>query len=173
MLDIIGQFLTTLLGIIPRLVIIRTTHQGVRFKCGKTAKAMKPGLHWYWPVTTQIEILPVARQTNSLPSQVLMTKDGQTIVVAGSVVYTVNDMLLAYGSLNYDVNLTLDDVARSALVEIVAKTTLADLQAGIIGEFTKLCRRRLKQYGIGVHKAYLTDLCPCRVYRLVGNLPAT
>lgn len=169
MLDILGQFLTAILGVIPRLVIVRTTHRGIKFRFGKHPKEMGPGLYVYWPVVTQIEILPVARQTNSLPNQVLMTKDKQTIVVSGFVVYTVKNMLLAYGSMNYDVGLTLDDVARSALVEIVSMKTLDEMQAGIASEFTQLCRRRLKQYGIGVHKASLTDLCPCRVYRLVGH----
>lgn len=169
MFEILGQFISAALGIIPRLVVIRPTHRGVKYKRGAIAKQMDPGLHVYWPLITQIDIMPVARQTASLPNQVLMTRDRQTIVVSGFVVYTIKDMLLAYGSLNYDVVMTLDDVARSALVEIVATKTLEELQAGITTEFTKLCRRRLKQYGVGVHKASLTDLCPCRVYRLVGQ----
>jgi regulator of protease activity HflC (stomatin/prohibitin superfamily) len=172
MLDILGQFLQAILGIIPRLVVIRTTHGGVKFRRGKQAIVMGPGLHVYWPLITQIEIVPVARQTMSLPSQVLMTRDDKPVMVAGSVVFTINDMLLAYGGLNWDVATTLDDVARSAIVEIITDKSLDQLKgckATVQTEFTRLCRRRLKQYGVGVHKAYFTDMSPCRVYRLVGN----
>jgi regulator of protease activity HflC (stomatin/prohibitin superfamily) len=173
MLDILGQFLQAILGIIPRLVIIRTTHGGVKFRRGKKAIVMKPGLHAYWPLITQVEVVPVARQTMSLPSQVLTTQDDKSVVVAGSVVFTINDMLLAYGGLNWDVATTLDDVARSAIVEIITGKTMEQLKgckATIQTEFTRLCRKRLKVYGVGVHKAYFTDLSPCKVYRLVGNL---
>jgi regulator of protease activity HflC (stomatin/prohibitin superfamily) len=174
MLEIIGQFLQAILGIIPRLVIIRTTHGGVKFRRGKKALAMRPGLHIYWPVVTQVEVVPVARQTVSLPSQVLTTQDDKSIMVAGSVVYTINDVILAYGGVNYDVPTTLDDVARAAIVELITSKTLEQLKGcktEINADFTLLCRKRLKAYGVGVRSAYFTDFAQCRVYRLVGNIP--
>lgn len=135
---------------------------------------MKPGLHLYWPMVTQIEIVPVARQTMSLPSQVLTTQDDKSIMVAGSVVYSITDMLLAYGGMNYDVPTTLDDVARAAIVELITSKTLDQLKGcktQINSDFTRLCRKRLKIYGVGVRSAYFTDFAQCRVYRLVGNVP--
>ena len=41
--------------------------QALRYKI----KALLPGLHFYWPLTTEIEVLVTARQTLAIPDQVL------------------------------------------------------------------------------------------------------
>ena len=66
----------------PRLLIVRSTHAGVRFRHGKKPEALMPGLRVYWPLVTEVDIIPTARQTHNLPTQALMTSDGKKVVVS-------------------------------------------------------------------------------------------
>lgn len=62
---------------------------------GHKIKAMAPGLHFYWPLTTEVEVLVTARQTLAVPDQVMTTKDGKKIVVKTLVVYKIRDIVHA------------------------------------------------------------------------------
>lgn len=168
MLEILGQFLTAILGVIPRLVIIRATHRGIKFKLGKFPKELRPGLHVYWPLVTQVDLVVVARQTNTLQPQVLQTLDKKSIVACGYVVFGVGDVVLAAGERNWDYDATVNDIARSAIMDIVTTHNWSDL-TGIGTKLTSACRKKLKPFGINVRKAGFTDLCECRVYRVVGG----
>jgi hypothetical protein len=45
------------------ILIIRATHGGVKWVRGKRIKALGPGLHIWWPLTTEVEVIVTARQT--------------------------------------------------------------------------------------------------------------
>ena len=71
-LNWINDIISSLLSFIPRPIIVRATHGGVKWPWGKTAKEMCPGFHWYWPFSTEFEVIPIARQTLNLKTQALM-----------------------------------------------------------------------------------------------------
>lgn len=171
MLDIINQLLMTILSFVPRMVIVRSTHAGIKFRRGKIPKPMHPGLHWYWPLVSEVDIRVTARQTNTLPPQVLETKDGVGVVVGGYVVFYISDILAACAT-NWDVDNTVDDIARSAMVEVVTSHTYEELRRGMTLELTKKCRSKLKQFGVGIKRAGVTDLSRCKTYRVVGGMPS-
>ena len=169
MFELLGQVLASVLGLIPRLVIVRATHRGIKFRRGWKPIELKPGLHIYWPLISQVDIIVTARQTNQLAHQVLITKDGESIVVGGYVVFYMADAVRAAGQKNWDVDSTVDDIARAAIVDVVCSHTLDELREGVGNELTRQCRRKLNQFGVGVRKAGFTDLCKCRVHRVVGG----
>ena len=59
----LNQLIEAVFRFCPRIVIVRATHAGVKWVHGWKVKAMPPGLHWYWPLTTEVEVLVTARQT--------------------------------------------------------------------------------------------------------------
>ncbi len=173
----LGQIFEALLQFIPRLAIIRNTHQAVKWKLGGRVVAIAKGRRtWYWPLVTDLETIVVARQTLNLATQCLMTKDQKQVVAGGFVVYQINDVVQAIGERNWDVESTVGDISMAAIVEEVMQQCLDDLlkeiAAGFAGKFnerlTENCREQLLQFGVYVDRAGLTDFSTCRVYKVLG-----
>jgi len=169
----VGQIAAWLGQWIPRWVILDCTMGGVKFVGGKRAVALKPGIHFYWPARTTLQTYPTARQTDNLPSQILVTTDDKTVVISAMIVYQVEDieMLLAH---TYSAEKTIQDIGLSAIRRVCCRMTWADLKAedqkGTLD--TKLKNAAgsgLEDYGVLVLKTMLTDLAPCRVMRLVQS----
>ena len=168
----IGYLMDWLGKWIPRLLIIRQTHAGVKFVCGRKVVEMKPGLHIYWPITTEVEVMPVARQTHNLLTQILMTKDKQSVVIGAVVIYKINNIVDALSN-NWDVSDTISDVTQMAVVKIVSNWNLADLQSELTSSVEKELgietRKRLKHFGVEVERCGISDFSICRVYRVIND----
>lgn len=169
MLGWFSDLMQTFGNLFPRLTQINATHMAVKFTSGR-AKELPPGLHWYWPLVSEIIEIPVARQTVNLPTQALVTRDGKMVVVNGVVVYSIRS---AYDAIvkNYDHEETLSDVAMTAIAEVVLGNTYEEMmefiREGVLeNELSKRARRRLKAFGFQVDRCALTDVTPCRVFRL-------
>jgi regulator of protease activity HflC (stomatin/prohibitin superfamily) len=168
----LGQIIEALGRIIPRLVIIRATHSGVRWRMGSYVSEMPPGCHVYWPLTTEIEVIVTARQTINLPTQVLMTADRQQIVIGTMVVYRIRDVVEAIGKKNWDTECTISDITQAAVVETITRSKLDDLLTDITAQEKKLTqttRKRLRQFGVHVQRCAITDFSVCKTYKLIGN----
>jgi|WetSurMetagenome_2_1015567.scaffolds.fasta_scaffold01440_7 regulator of protease activity HflC (stomatin/prohibitin superfamily) len=162
-----------LLKFIPRPVIVRATHGGVKWKLGKYVKEMKPGWHWVWPLITDYEVIVSARQTNHQPGQALTTKDGKQIVVSVLVVFSISDIIKAIGEQNWDVGTTVNDITQAAVVDVITKWNLSDLLDNVSEKvkdnLTDEVRKQLRMFGVYVHKVALTELSICRVFKLIGQ----
>jgi SPFH domain / Band 7 family len=144
--------------------------------------SLGPGIHWYWPKTTEIEVIPVERQTLDLPVQTLSTSDMQGVAIRAEVIFVVEDIRLAVCK-TFDFQQTIQDVAQLAVVGVVAPKTYEELSTamrcdGIVNELTEVLRDELRSYGVGVERAFLADFAKCttlRVYgeSLPGQLPPT
>ncbi len=169
----LSDIFNAILKFIPRPIIVRATHGGVKWRFGKWVKEMKPGWHWIWPLTTDYEIIVTARQTNHQPGQALSTRDKKQVVVSVLVVFSVKDVVRAIGEQNWDVGTTVNDITQAATVEVVTRWNLDDLLGKVSGkvkeELTEEVRKQLRQFGVYVHKVCLTELSPCRVFKLVGQ----
>ena len=168
----LSDIITALLEFIPRRVIIRNTHAGVKWRCRGEPKEMKPGFRIWWPLISEIEVIPVARQTLNTPTQALMTSDLKEVVVGGVVIYSINNIVQAIGAKNYDVDETINDITQAALVEVVPNWTLKEFLENISGkvetDLTETCRKQMRQYGIYIHRAALTDFSSARTHNLLG-----
>ena len=168
----LGQIAEWLGSFIPRIKIVRSTHGGVRFRNGKDAIEIKPGVIIYWPIVTEVDIIPVARQTHNLPSQSLLTKDGKTVVVGGVVVYSIKDVVACMAR-NWDISDTLNDITMLAIAQVITSHTLEYLQTNQTGEvlkqLTSATRKKLRSYGVKVHRTALTDFSTCMVIKNIGG----
>ncbi len=169
--DIINAFL----NLIPRPMIIRATHAGVCWRLGSKIIEMKPGWRWWWPLISEVEIIPIARQTSAIPSQGLLTRDQKQIAVGAVIIFSINDVVQAIGHRNWDVESTVGDITAAAIVRVVTKWELKDLLAELTDkvedELTTTCRQQLRQFGVRVHRCKFTDFTTCRVYKLMGSTP--
>jgi regulator of protease activity HflC (stomatin/prohibitin superfamily) len=132
-----------------------------------------PGIHWYWPKTTEIEVLPVERQTLDLPVQTLWTADLQNVSVRGEVVFVVEDIRLAVCK-TFDFQQTIQDVAQFVVVSVVASKSCQELEKAmrctqLTAEFTDRLEAELTSYGVGVERAFFADFTKCTAIRVYGE----
>lgn len=157
----------------PRWVIVKITHRYVKFVRGYRVVELKPGLHFWWPVTTVIDSFPVVRQTDNLPSQTLMTTDGKVVTISGLVIYEVADIVKAF-TMCFGLVLTIRDISLAAIHGICADMTLDELHTAhrkgtLDTRLRNETRKQLEEFGVRVLKVQLTDLATARVYRLVNS----
>jgi len=170
----LGQIFEAILRFIPRVLIVRATHGGVKWRHGHKVKPMLAGLHVYWPLVTEVEVIVTARQTLNLPTQVLTTRDNKKVVVGTVVVYRIRDVVHAIGRVNWDVDTTINDITQAAVVSVIAQHTLQDLLDMIAADklndlLTAATRRELRQFGVFVSRCKLVDFADCKVFKLVTN----
>jgi regulator of protease activity HflC (stomatin/prohibitin superfamily) len=168
----LGQIFEALLQFVPRRIIIRATEGGVKWSLWREPKEMLPGVRFYWPLITDLEIIVVARQTLNTRTQSLMTQDGREVVAGGVIIYKINDVVQAIGKQNWSPEDTAEDIAQAAIVEVISHWNLNDLLENISGkveeELTNRCRKQLRQYGVYVHRAALTDFSTVRAINHSG-----
>jgi regulator of protease activity HflC (stomatin/prohibitin superfamily) len=171
----VGQIMEWFGKLIPRLLILRSTHAGVKFVCGWRVVELKPGLHLYWPLTTEVQVMPVARQTHNLVTQTLTTKDGRSVIIGAVVIYEINNIVDALSN-NWDVSDTISDVTQMAVVNVVHNWNLDDLRADLTGkvenDLSIETRKQLKPFGVKVLRCGISDFSPCRVYRVITDAEA-
>lgn len=169
----LGQIVSTLLEFIPRMLIVRQTHAGVRFRFGSHVSPILPtngvrgtGIHVYWPIVTEVEIIPVKRQPTNLSAQRLMTADGVTVGVGGIIVYEVEDVVKVLTS-SWAYDETIRDLGMAAIKHVVAANNFAffstDPQGADLALTTQLSQD-LESIGIRVLRVTLSDFAPCFVY---------
>ncbi len=171
----IGYLMDWLGRWIPRLLIIRQTHAGVKFVGGSRVIELKSGIHFYWPLVTDVEVMPVARQTHNLTTQVLMTADKQTVAIGAVVIYKISNIVDALSN-NYDISDTIGDVTQMAVMKVVSTRLLAELQGELSGkvenDLSIEVRKRLKHFGVEVERCGISDFSVCRVHRVITDAEA-
>jgi len=172
----IGQFIEFLLGFFPRIILVRATHAGVKWKRGWKVRAIGPGIHFYWPLMTEVDIIVVARQTLNLPSQVLTTRDMQRVIVGTVIVYRIRDVVEAIGEKNWDVDTTIRDIAQAAIVDVIVKKEFNELyekiaNGSVTEELTKECRKQLYKFGVSIERCSIIDCADCEVRKLMWDAP--
>jgi len=165
------KIFSALLKFIPRIVIVRATHGGVKWQCGHIVKPMFPGLHVYWPLTTDIEVIVTARQTLAPAKQIAVTTDNHSVVVGVVIVYRIKDIIQAIGRANWDVDTTINDITQAAVVKVISSRTFGEILRMTTGELNDLltisAKKELSPFGVSVYQCKLTDFSGCRVFRHV------
>jgi len=167
----IGKLAEFFGALFPRLLIVKSSHRTVKYVRGKNRVLLEPGVHFYWPVVTEIESCAVVRQVLVLKTHVLETEDGVTVVVGGLVVYEIDDAetFLADNENAYD---TIDDVATAAIRKVVISSKLDELRQGrakLDARLTREIQKLLRDFGVTVEYARLTDFARVRAYHLSGG----
>lgn len=182
-LEIISQFFNFIISFLPRYTIIKTTHGGVKFVGGNIVtelsssngiffpvfcrrwliKFRKTGIHVYWPIVTEVIQVPIKRQTTKLDKQILTTKDDHTVLVAGIVVYEVDDVTKLLTE-TWDYDDTIKDYATVCIQKTITTNNFKDIQSINLNEEL---RKNLKPFGI---KVIRVNLCDCATGRALLHM---
>lgn len=156
-------------------MIVPSTHGWIKFGRAENVKTGGAGIVWYWPVTTELHVYPTARQTVSLPTQVITTEDDQTIAISGLLVYEIEDLekILAH---TYDPEDSVKDIATSALHDAVSHKSYTELKRLMGRRLATVLKaeaqRALRAYGVKVTRMTITTFAKARVLRLVQTTSA-
>ena len=169
----VGQIANWIGKFIPRWLILDTTEGAVKFKSGKTAVALGPGIHWYWPVTTKITEYPTAFQADRLQTQTLVTTDDKVIIVGAMISYSVIDILPLISGTHSAV-MTVKNLAMTAVHDVCCRMSWEELKAeqrkGTLDtKLRNMAQRMLTKYGVHVEQLTLIDLAPARVLKLMRS----
>lgn len=166
----------------PHWDVCDPTHAGVRFRARLRRKpeqdavevsVISPGLYVYWPLTTRVYVVPVVRQSVDLPAQSLTTRDGKSLLVSITLIYTITDIIAALTQ-NYDVGDTIKEIGSAAAVRSIVTRTWSEVRASlgtgdIDRELKTAARRLLKTYGVQVIDARITDCAIHTALRVDGT----
>lgn len=166
----IGQIASWIGAFVPRWVILDTTEAAVKYVKGVPQLCGPGQIHWFWPVTTSWVTYPIARQTDRLETQTMETKDGKTFIVAGTITYSVTD-LMALVPTTHSPSATVIELAASAVHDICCDYDWDELQAKqrkgtLKTELKNEAQKQLADYGVKVIKLQLTSLARARVFKV-------
>ncbi len=165
----LNQIFDAILSLFPQRLIVRSTHGGVKWSLWRRPREVRPGWRIYWPLISDVEIIPTARQPISLPIQSLTTLDGTEVAVSGTLACHVVDVLQSIGLKNVDIDETISERAKVAIAKIVMNSKYEDLLIDDVeAALTTECRNQLRRYGVQVDNAALTDFTTCRPLNLIG-----
>lgn len=165
------QFIEKITAIFPRIAHIKYTDRGVCFKKGGV-KELLPGIHFYWPIWTEVFVHPVVRQTQQLPAQTLVTKDGISVTVSVTIRFEIEDIISAFGR-TYDFVDTIQDISQGEVATLICSKNYQEIIDSKKDENTdidillsRIIRRRLKPFGVSLKKAFIAEFSPCYPIRL-------
>ncbi len=136
-----------------------------------------PGWHWVWYKRSEVESVPIKRQSITLKSQGLLTSDLYNVSAQAQVIYEIQDVISCCCH-TFDYLETISDVAQLAVVLVIAPRTLEEIGHSwhtkeVRNELTRRVRTELRPYGIRVLKAFISDFNICETLRLVQNHPSS
>ena len=168
---LLADFIRTwIINLIPRPLIVRKTHGGLKFVYGKKIKKLVAGFYFYWPFVTEVEVYPIVRQTARLPTQCFMDVDGNPVVVGSILVYEVEDIVKALSEV-FEIDATIEDISLATIKGfIIGKSIkgMSDLFLKIDRELTISLRKKLRPFGIMVLNVYLSDCSKTEVIKHYG-----
>lgn len=173
----LGDVFRAILKTIPQVFLVKSTHAGVKFRNGCNVIELRTdnglfgsGIHIYWPLVSEYEIVPVKRQTTNLQPQYLTTKDQKTIGVSGILVYEISDVTKLLTEC-YDYEDTIRDLSLAAVKEVIVQhefSHLRDNGKAIDLELGRTLRAQLKMFGVKTIRFTLSDFSQCQVMALWG-----
>jgi len=152
----IGDLVRYFARLVPRLQLVRITERAVKFRRHK-ALEVGPGLHWWWPVTTEMDVYPVVRQIVSLEQQMIQTDEGKTIVVDGVIVYSISD-LYTFCVENHDAEENMAELAQAGMRKAVLSTPFDEINAGrakFDNRLTREAQKSLQDFGVEIESMRL------------------
>lgn len=135
---------------VPRIVLVRASHVGVRFGRGGAMVPLRPGLHIYWPIFMEVQLVSMAIRTIETSAQV---NDGQ--LVSAVVVYRIVDAVRVLRDV-YDVRSQIDMRTKATLV---AKRPFDPLRPNMTE--LELLQREFKPLGVAIDGLAVTQRSWC------------
>lgn len=170
MLDWIPQFFEKLTCIIPRLVRVPTTHRLVKWSWCQEISDHGPGIHWYWPVVTEMLLVDMRWKSCVNYVQTVTMQDGTTVSARAMTVWRPYDLTLMVGQ-NEDYADRVAETSLSTVVDVLCPLSAQQLKCvGALNyALTAENRTQLAACGIEVVSSKFTELAVSPAYRLIND----
>lgn len=167
--DYLGQF-------VPKFLLVKCTQRAVKFVRGKPPKLIMPGLHIYWPLTTNVEKDEIVWRWDEFNPTTLTTLDRQPLSIGYTMCWRIVDMIRAYtecdilfDSLGEQAELPLAQIIHAKKYEEVRDMMAIPLgkRGSLDGLLTRKVRREVKRFGVEVDYCRVHFDAPSRVFKLL------
>lgn len=161
-LGLSGSFaVLTCLYLMCGVRIVKTGYKGVYFRMGKALeKQVEAGPHWRPFLFYRLKVRFCGDQVKILPRFEVVTKEGVTCVVSGSISYNITNVVKAETEV-YDSD---DQMAAEAVGEIhdwVAERAYAQcIEEGLGRKMMEKAARRVRDWGISVKRLNIETFTP-------------
>lgn len=165
----LGKLLEHFSSLIPRPLIIKSSHGGVLYLFGRWPLRIGPGWWPLWPIFMDYETCPMVRQYVDGHTR-LETRDGIAVDIGFVVCYEVRDQLVFLAN-NENPYSVIDDCAASAIFDHVLRRDRSELRAdfaSITKTLTRATAKNLRGTGVKVHYTRLRDFSKTQVVSLAG-----
>ena len=155
----------------PCVLVVRSTHRGIRFRRGAKPMILEPGVRVYWPLLTEVKVLPWVRQTCELAPQVLTTADGKDVAVSAVFAYEITDPVAAITG-TFDIYRTIEDFAQGAVareVSAVRSSAFSVQQRRLEGKILAEVNREIIEFGVHANWCRLINVARSRTYRIIQD----
>lgn len=159
--------------LIPAWDLMQVNEGGVKFLPGGKTEVLEPGIYWWWPATTNVTTIPIARQTLTF-GQRLTTKDEVAVQCNTVIVFIVDDVTKAVVE-TFDFEDTVGEVAQKVTVKPVMSRPFAKIIDDMAdsnemrNEVTSKARSLLREYGVTVLDGYVCDFTKTQVFSHEGD----
>ena len=161
----LNNMIQSLGQLIPRLVLIRKTYRGILFRYNGSTAMMEPGLTWYWPISSELRLIPTTTRVWELES---VTVTGNPVrwgdleiptaaFIGGTVQATVTDptkLIKVYGLRSTAVGL-----ARMAMREL-----WEDGAEGFAARVIQRLEGEYADFGLRLERFAVTDSYTCVMF---------
>ena len=167
---ILTSLLDNVVNILP-MKIVHTYEQGVYYKQGKDVKLLRPGIHFHRPIIDGIEKISTVPQTIYLPTQSILTKDGEAVSVSSNLEYKIHNARKVWTKVQ-DLDSSLHNTGMGYLSRFVRGynyNVLARSTGKLEEEVLDNLNEKVNPWGVTVKEFYVTDFVKAKQYRLFGD----
>lgn len=150
MTELFTKLFDRLFAWIPRFTIINPNEAGIKLSRGKYISDCGPGMHWYWPVISDVQLVNVTTQEINLANQLIDGVGASGVI--WYIIFNVHDALMNVQ--DYDV--ALPDAAMGILAAHITKP-LSELRKSVKDELNEVAEK----WGIKVTDVTITDRSRC------------
>ncbi|MFH1750567.1 MAG: SPFH domain-containing protein [Candidatus Micrarchaeota archaeon] len=146
--------------ILASIKIINQYERAVKFRLGKYAGTLEPGLNIVIPILERIVTVDIRLQTIDIPAQQVITKDNVPVQVNGVIYFKVSNPEVAIIKIQ-NFGYAISQYAQTALKDVVGGMTLDQLLAErdqIGQEIEKLVEKETRDWGMDVEVIKMQDI---------------
>lgn len=170
MFDWIPAFFERATAWCPRLVKVPPTHRLVKWSLCQTATLHGPGLIFYWPLVTEVELHDIRAVSTVMYVQSMTLIDGTSVSARGKVVWQPGDLIHAV-NVNSDYNDRVAEILLTCIVEFLPTHQRHDLHdvATINEQLTGIVTEKMVKLGIDVEEVSFIELVISPAFRIVND----